>query len=59
MQLKKTAGLLARIVLPVVFVFICIELLMIVFDPYLFKGFYEFDCLLIPSVLPFGINKRL
>ena len=43
MQIKKTARLLTKIVLPVIFILICIEFLMIVFDPYLFKGFYEFD----------------
>ena len=43
MRIKKTAKLLVKIVLPVIFVFISLEILMIVFDPYLFKGFYEYD----------------
>src|SRR5712691_9574881 len=43
MQIKKTAKLLVKIVLPTIFILICIEFLMIVLDPYLFQGFYEFD----------------
>ncbi len=43
MGIKKVAKLLVKIVLPVIFVFIFLEILLIVFDPYLFKGFYEYD----------------
>ncbi len=43
MRIKKIAKLLVKIILPVIFIFISLELLMIVFDPYLFKGFYEYD----------------
>ena len=41
MQIKKTAKLLVKIVLPAIFILICIEFLMIVLDPYLFQGFYD------------------
>ncbi|GEM_PF-4633324 len=43
MQIKKVVKLALKILLPVIFIFVCLECLMIVFDPYLFKGFYEYD----------------
>lgn len=43
MSIKKTAKLLIKIILPVIVIFISLEFLMIVFEPYLFKGFYEYD----------------
>lgn len=43
MQIKKIVKLTVKILLPVIFIFISLEILMIVFEPYLFKGFYEYD----------------
>lgn len=43
MQIKKIAKLLAKIILPMIFIIVSLECLMIVFEPYLFKGFYEYD----------------
>lgn len=43
MQIKKTAKLALKILLPVVFVLLALECLMIIFEPTLFKGFFEYD----------------
>ena len=43
MSIKKIAKASLKIILPVLFVLVLLECLMIVFDPYLFKGFFEYD----------------
>lgn len=43
MQIKKTAKLLIKIVLPLILILVCLEFLMVVLDPYLFKGLNEYD----------------
>ena len=43
MSIKKIAKASLKIILPAVFVLVCLECLMIIFEPYLFKGFYEYD----------------
>jgi len=43
MSVKKMAKVLIKIALPVIFILICLEFLMIVLDPYLFKGFFEYE----------------
>jgi hypothetical protein len=58
MRIKKLAKLLFKIVLPVIFIFISLEFLMIVFDPYLFKGFYEYDPDLGFRVRPYSPNAE-
>ena len=58
MRIKKVAKLLVKIVLPVIFILISLEFLMIVFDPYLFKGFYEYDPDLGFRVRPYSPNAE-
>jgi hypothetical protein len=41
--MQKIAKLLVKIGWPVIFIFVCSEVLMTLLDPYLFKGFYEYD----------------
>jgi hypothetical protein len=41
--MRKIARLLVKIGWPVIFMFVCLEALMTILDPYLFKGFYEYD----------------
>lgn len=43
LSIKKIAKASLKIILPAVFVLVCLECLMIIFEPYLFKGFYEYD----------------
>jgi len=43
MSIRKIAKLSIKIALPVIFILISLEFLMIVFEPYLFKGFFEYD----------------
>jgi len=40
---KKIAYVLVRIILWVILPLVCVEFVMIVLDPYLFKNFYEYD----------------
>ena len=43
MSFKKIAKASLKIILPMIFILVCLECLMIIFEPYLFKGFYEYD----------------
>src|SRR5205814_8753774 len=43
MFLRKATKLAIKIVVIVVVSLMCVEFLMVVLDPYLFQGFYEFD----------------
>ncbi len=56
MRIKKIFKLALKIFLPLIFIFVCLECLMIVFDPYLFKGFYEYDPDLGFRVRPYSPN---
>jgi hypothetical protein len=41
--MKRIAKLALKVVVPMIFIFLFLESLMIVLDPYLFKSFYEYD----------------
>jgi acetyltransferase AlgX (SGNH hydrolase-like protein) len=43
MSIKKIAKLLLKLTCSVIFILISLEFLMIVFEPYLFKGFLQYD----------------
>ena len=43
LSIKKIAKASLKIILPALFVLVCLECLMIIFEPYFFKGFYEYD----------------
>jgi len=43
MSIKKIAKLLVKITCSVIFILVSVELVMIVFEPYLFKGFLQYD----------------
>jgi len=40
---KKIAKAFLKVILPIVFVLVCLELLMIILEPYFFEGFYQYD----------------
>jgi hypothetical protein len=57
MSIKKFARLSVKALLWTALPLICVEFLMIVLDPYLFKGFYEYDPDLGLRARAYALNK--